>query len=96
MYAHRLRITVPENHEITVRLPSDGPPGEAELIVLTESPAKPGSGERIKTWLDTWMRALPRMEAHILDAGHLLLETHAATAAALMLDFIARTKARPV
>jgi pimeloyl-ACP methyl ester carboxylesterase len=40
----------------------------------------------------SWMRALTRMEAHILDAGHLLLETHAATAAALMLDFIGRTR----
>lgn len=40
----------------------------------------------------SWMRALPRMEAHILDAGHLLLETHAATAASLMLDFIGRTR----
>ncbi|WP_407352138.1 alpha/beta fold hydrolase [Luteimonas sp. R10] len=40
----------------------------------------------------SWMRALPRMEAHILDAGHLLLETHAATAASLMLDFISRTQ----
>ncbi|WP_219339778.1 alpha/beta fold hydrolase [Luteimonas salinisoli] len=38
----------------------------------------------------SWMRALPRMEAHILDAGHLLLETHAATAVPLMLDFIHR------
>lgn len=43
----------------------------------------------------SWMRALPRMEAHILDGGHLLLETHAATAAALMLDFIRRTPVRP-
>lgn len=34
--------------------------------------------------------ALPRMEAHIFDAGHLLLETHAAPAASLMLDFTAR------
>lgn len=42
----------------------------------------------------SWMRALPRMEAHVLDAGHLLLETHAATAAALMLDFIARTRGK--
>jgi len=42
----------------------------------------------------SWMRALPRMEAHVLDAGHLLLETHAATAAALILDFIGRTKGR--
>jgi hypothetical protein len=36
------------------------------------------------------MRALPRMEAHVLDAGHLLLETHAAEAVSLMLDFIGR------
>jgi pimeloyl-ACP methyl ester carboxylesterase len=38
----------------------------------------------------SWMRALPRMEAHVLDAGHLLLETHAAEAVSLMLDFIGR------
>jgi pimeloyl-ACP methyl ester carboxylesterase len=39
-----------------------------------------------------WMRALPRMEAHIFDAGHLMLETHAAPAVSLMLDFIRRTQ----
>jgi pimeloyl-ACP methyl ester carboxylesterase len=39
----------------------------------------------------SWMRALPRMEAHVLDAGHKLLETHAAAAVPLMLDFITRT-----
>lgn len=39
----------------------------------------------------SWMQALPRMEAHILDGGHFLLETHAAPAAALMVDFIKRT-----
>ena len=39
----------------------------------------------------SWMRALPRMEAHVLDGGHLLLETHAAAAVPLMLDFIRRT-----
>ena len=38
----------------------------------------------------SWMRALPRMEAHVLDAGHLLLETHAAAAVPLMFDFLAR------
>lgn len=42
----------------------------------------------------SWMRALPRMEAHIFDAGHLLLETHAEQAASLMLDFIERTGRR--
>jgi hypothetical protein len=31
------------------------------------------------------------MEAHIFDAGHFLLETHASEATALMLDFIKRT-----
>ena len=40
----------------------------------------------------SWMRSLPRMEAHVLDAGHKLLETHAAAAAALMLDFIRRNQ----
>lgn len=40
----------------------------------------------------SWMQALPRMEAHIFDAGHMLLETHAAEAASLMLGFIRRTR----
>lgn len=38
----------------------------------------------------SWMQALPRMAAHILDAGHKLLETHAAAALPLMCDFIRR------
>jgi pimeloyl-ACP methyl ester carboxylesterase len=38
-----------------------------------------------------WMHDLPRMEAHALDGGHFLLETHAAPAAALMCDFLLRT-----
>lgn len=41
----------------------------------------------------SWLQDLPRMEAHVLDAGHLLLETHAAEAAALMAQFIRRTEA---
>jgi pimeloyl-ACP methyl ester carboxylesterase len=40
----------------------------------------------------SWMQALPRMEAHIFDASHFLLETHAAEAASLMLDFIGRSQ----
>lgn len=40
----------------------------------------------------SWMEDLPRMEAHVLDSGHLLLETHSAAAARLMRDFIARTR----
>jgi pimeloyl-ACP methyl ester carboxylesterase len=40
----------------------------------------------------SWMRALPRMEAHVLDAGHKLLETHSAAAVPIMLDFLRRTR----
>ena len=40
----------------------------------------------------SWIRALPRMEAHAFDAGHVLPETHAA-AAMLVLDFIGRAGA---
>lgn len=36
----------------------------------------------------SWMRSLPRMQAHILDGPHFLLETHAAECAALMRAFI--------
>ncbi|KRR20906.1 alpha/beta fold hydrolase [Bradyrhizobium retamae] len=43
----------------------------------------------------SWMRALPRMEAHVLDAGHKLLETHAEPALSLMMEFIRRTQERP-
>lgn len=40
----------------------------------------------------SWMKALPRMEAHILDGPHLLLETHSAECAALMSAFIQRVE----
>lgn len=38
----------------------------------------------------SWMKALPRMEAHILDGPHLLLETKSAECAALMSAFVRR------
>jgi pimeloyl-ACP methyl ester carboxylesterase len=40
----------------------------------------------------SWMEALPRMEAHVLDGPHLLLETHAAECGALMSAFIRRAE----
>jgi len=41
----------------------------------------------------SWMRALPRMEAHVLDGGHKLLETHSAECAALMSAFVRHAEA---
>lgn len=43
----------------------------------------------------SWMQSLPRMESHILDGGHFLLETHATEAASLMLGFIRSTHRVP-
>jgi pimeloyl-ACP methyl ester carboxylesterase len=36
----------------------------------------------------SWLQDLPRMEAHILDGAHFLLETHAAYCAELIVDFV--------
>jgi pimeloyl-ACP methyl ester carboxylesterase len=36
----------------------------------------------------SWLLDLPRMEAHVFDAGHLVLETDALRAAELMLEFV--------
>lgn len=39
-----------------------------------------------------WMETLPRMEAHVLDGGHFLLETHADEALRLVLPFLDKLK----
>lgn len=41
----------------------------------------------------SWMQALPRMEAHVLDGPHFLLETHAVECAALMSRFLRTVEA---
>jgi pimeloyl-ACP methyl ester carboxylesterase len=40
----------------------------------------------------SWLAALPRMEAHIFDAAHFLLETHADQATRFMGEFLARCR----
>jgi pimeloyl-ACP methyl ester carboxylesterase len=39
----------------------------------------------------SWLQDLPRMEAHILDGPHFLLETHAAFCAERIIDLVRRT-----
>jgi hypothetical protein len=41
MLAHRIKVVVPVNHEVKVTLPSNFPPGEAELIVLSDVSSAP-------------------------------------------------------
>jgi pimeloyl-ACP methyl ester carboxylesterase len=40
----------------------------------------------------SWMQDLPRMEAHVLDGPHMLLETHAAYCAELIDEFVAGSR----
>lgn len=42
----------------------------------------------------SWMQDLPRMECHVLDGGHFLLETHARAAADILRRFIEGHRAR--
>jgi pimeloyl-ACP methyl ester carboxylesterase len=41
----------------------------------------------------SWLQDLPRMEAHVLDGSHFVLETHAAECAELIVDFVGRGRA---
>jgi hypothetical protein len=46
VHAHKLKVTVSEDHRVEVQLPNDFPEGPAEIIVLTNRPegdASPGS-----------------------------------------------------
>lgn len=43
MQAHRVRVTIPENHKVTIEVPAEVPTGEAEVIVLSSMPARQAS-----------------------------------------------------
>jgi hypothetical protein len=59
MQAHRFRTKIPSSRAVTLQLPSDFPPGEAEVIVLAGA-AAPGKSpqERIRD-LTAWIASLP-------------------------------------
>jgi hypothetical protein len=40
MQAHKQKVTVPEDHQLEIRLPEDFPAGPAEIIVLASPRAK--------------------------------------------------------
>ena len=43
MQAHRLKITIPESREVTVKLPAEVPAGQAEVIILSSDAAEAAS-----------------------------------------------------
>lgn len=72
MQAHRTKATVTEDREVKVTLPPEFPAGEAEVIVIAESPPMaPRLGETPVTdfgsWLDGTLRRLPPAPSISLD-----------------------------
>lgn len=62
MLAHKLKLMVPENHELLVRLPEDFPAGETEVIFLSavgSSSQRLDPRESLDAWLDRWVAELP-------------------------------------
>lgn len=37
MQAHRVHVTIPENHKVMIDVPAEVPTGEAEVIVLSSA-----------------------------------------------------------
>ncbi len=58
MHAHKLKVTVPETHQVVVRLPDDFPPGEAEVTVVSRAQNEVSSVDDF-AWLKSWSASLP-------------------------------------
>lgn len=59
MQAHRVRVTIPESHKVTIEVPTEVPAGEAEVIVLSSVPA--GQPATADTSFSTRFRADPAL-----------------------------------
>ncbi len=40
MHAHKIKLTIPSDHQLTFKVPDDFPPGPAEVIIMAD--ASPG------------------------------------------------------
>jgi hypothetical protein len=68
MLAHRVKIVIPENHEITLRLPDELPPGAAEIIILSESPVASVPADTVENWLKSLSANVPNAPVIPLEA----------------------------
>ncbi len=60
MNAVRLHVVVPEDRELRISLPASVPPGEAEVILLTDAPAQwTGSVDALLDAVDDWRATHP-------------------------------------
>jgi hypothetical protein len=67
MRRHEQRVTVTEKHEAVVRLPSDFPSGEAEVVVVSQV-RSPERVSDLDGWLEVWSAMLPAAPRVPLDA----------------------------
>jgi hypothetical protein len=69
MHAIKLQVVVPESRELQITLPPEVSPGEAEVIILTDTqPALlPGSWERIRHFLEQTPPARPGRTKEEID-----------------------------
>lgn len=68
MLAHRMKIVIPDNHEVLLRLPSALPSGEAEVIVLAEAAVLPRTADPINGWLSKLAADVPDSPVIPLEA----------------------------
>jgi len=61
MRRYEQRVTVTDEREVVVRLPSDFSPGEARVIVLSAVAAPKRSPAELVQWLDDWIASLPKV-----------------------------------
>jgi hypothetical protein len=67
MHAHKLKVTVPETHQVLVSLPDDFPPGEAEITVVSRAVDDTPSVDDF-AWLKAWSASLPAAPTIPFDA----------------------------
>jgi hypothetical protein len=58
MSAHKLKVIIPDTHQVVVRLPDDFPSGEAEITVISRAVADVSAVDDF-AWLKSWSASLP-------------------------------------
>jgi hypothetical protein len=59
MQAHKQTVTVPEDHQLEIRLPADFPAGPAEVIVL----ASPSEAQELDETRQEMLRVVQKLRA---------------------------------
>ncbi len=67
MHAHKLKVTVPDTHQVLVRLRADFPAGEAEITVVSRAMPEVAPLDDF-AWLKAWSASLPPAPTISLEA----------------------------